>query len=72
MTFDERRIATAALNAGPWNNHDQIVIAVADRLDVDSHQVEAVLQRLRVRMLLVCISGTRSRGEKSFGQIRAR
>ena len=32
MTADERTIANAALGAGPWANHDHIVIAVADRL----------------------------------------
>lgn len=63
MTAEERQIAAATLQAGPWESHDQIVIAVADRLDVDSHHVEAVLQRLRVRMVLVCVSATRSRGE---------
>lgn len=29
MTADKRRIANAALGAGPYDNHDQLVIAVA-------------------------------------------
>jgi hypothetical protein len=56
MTADERRIATAALGAGPWDNHDQIVIAVADVLNLEAQHVEAVLQGLRIRMVLVCVS----------------
>jgi hypothetical protein len=56
MTADERTIATAALRAGPWDNHDQIVIAVADVLNLEAQHVEAVLQRLRIRMVLVSIS----------------
>ena len=56
MTPDERRIATAAIGAGSWNNHDQIVIAVADGLGLEAKHVEAVLQRLRIRMVLVCVS----------------
>ena len=48
MTVDERRIANAALGAGPWDNHDQIVIAVADGLGLDAQRVESVLQRLRI------------------------
>jgi len=56
MTIDERRIANAALGAGPLDNHDQIVIAVADVLNLEARHVEAVLQRLRIRMVLVCVS----------------
>ena len=55
MTGDERRIANAALGAGPWDNHDQIVIAVSDGLKLEPQRVEAVLQRLRIRMVLVCV-----------------
>ena len=32
MTAEERTIANAALNTGPWDNHDQIVTVVADQL----------------------------------------
>ena len=56
MTPEERRIAVAALGAGSWEDHDQIVIAVADRLGLEAQHVEAVLQRLRIRMVLVCVS----------------
>ena len=56
MTPDERRIATVALHAGPWEDHDQIVIAVADVLKLEARHVEAVLQRLRIRQVLNCIS----------------
>ena len=56
MTAEERRIATASLGAGSWDNHDQIVIAVADMLWLEAQHVEAVLQRLRIRMVLVCVS----------------
>jgi hypothetical protein len=45
-----------ALLTGPWDNHDQVVIAVADVLNLEAHHVEAVLQRLRIRMVLVCVS----------------
>jgi hypothetical protein len=44
---EERRMANAALRAGPWENHDQIVIAVADGLGLEAQHVEAVLQRFR-------------------------
>jgi hypothetical protein len=63
MTADERRIANAALAAGPWDNHDQIVIAVADVLNLEAQQVEAVLQRLRIRMVLVCVSASNATSE---------
>jgi hypothetical protein len=63
MTTDERRVANAALRAGPWDNHDQIVIAVADVLNLEAQQVEAVLQRLRIRMVLVCVSAANATSE---------
>jgi hypothetical protein len=43
MTADERRIANAALGAGSWDSHDQIVIAVADGLGLETQYVEAAL-----------------------------
>jgi hypothetical protein len=55
MTADERRISNAALGAGPWDNHDQIVIAVADRLVLELQTIETVLQRLRVRGIVNCM-----------------
>jgi hypothetical protein len=48
MTADERTIANAALHAGPWANHDQIVIAVADGLGLEPTDVEAVLMSVPV------------------------
>jgi hypothetical protein len=63
MTTDERRIATAALGAGSWENHDQIVIAVADGLRLEAQHVEAALQRLRIRMVLVCVSAANATSE---------
>jgi hypothetical protein len=63
MTADERTIANAALGAGPWANHDQIVIAVADLTGLEARHVEAVLQRLRIRMVLVCVSAANAGNE---------
>jgi hypothetical protein len=63
MTTDERRIATAALGAGSWDSHEQIVSAVADGFGLEAHHVEAVLQRLRIRMVLVCVSATNATSE---------
>jgi hypothetical protein len=63
MTADERRIANAALGAGPWDNHNQIVMSVADVLNLEVQHVEAVLQRLRIRMVLVCVSATNAASE---------
>ena len=63
MTTDERRIANAALGAGSREDHDQIVIAVADVLNLEAQHVEAVLQRLRVRMVLVCVSAVNATNE---------
>ena len=63
MTTDERRIAAAALGAGPWDNHEQIVSAVSDGLGLEAQRVEAVLQRLRIRMVLVCVSATNATNE---------
>jgi hypothetical protein len=63
MTTDERTIATAAPGAGPWDNHDQIVIAVADVLKLEPPRVESVLQRLRIRMVLVCVSAASATSE---------
>jgi hypothetical protein len=65
MTADERRIATAALGAGPWANHDQILIAVADALKLEPRRVEAVLQQLRIRMVLVCVSAANATSENA-------
>jgi hypothetical protein len=55
MTPDERRIATAALDAGPWASHNQLVIAVADGLKREPTDVEAVLTRLRIMQVLDCV-----------------
>ncbi len=63
MTSDERTIANAALGAGPWENPDQIVIAVAHLLGLEPQRVEAVLQRLRTRMVLVCVSAANATSE---------
>jgi hypothetical protein len=63
MTTDERQIANAALAAGPWDSHDQIVIAVADGLGLEAQRVEAVLQHLRVRQVLNCVSEARTASE---------
>jgi len=65
MTPDERRIANAALRAGPWENHDQIVIAVADLTGLEAQRVEAVLQRLRIRMVLVCVSAANATSDNA-------
>ena len=69
MTADERRIANAALGAGPWENHDQIVIAVAHLLGLEPQRVEAVLQRVRIRMVLVCVSAA-SAGSEGSASVR--
>ena len=63
MTREERTIATATLEAGHRENHEQIVFAVATRLDLEPRHMEAVLHRLRMRQVLACVSATRSRGE---------
>ena len=63
MTADERRIANAALGAGPWASHDQIVTATADLLGLEPQRVESVLQRLRIRMVLVCVSAANAGNE---------
>ena len=42
MTAEERRIANAALHAGPWANHAQIVIAVTNGLGLESTDVEVL------------------------------
>ena len=63
MTAEERTIANEALGAGPWDNHDQIVIAVADRLGLKPQRVESVLQSLRIRMVLVCVSAANAGSE---------
>jgi hypothetical protein len=63
MTTEERRIANAALGAGPWANHDEIVIAVADGLGLEAQRVEGVLQRLRIRMVLVCVGAANATSE---------
>jgi hypothetical protein len=55
MTSDERQIADAALRAGPWANHDQIVIAVAEGLGLEARRVESVLIRLRFSEVLNCV-----------------
>ena len=63
MTTDERQIANAALGAGPWASHDHSVIAVAHVLNLEAQHVEAVLQRLRIRMVLVCVSAANATSE---------
>jgi hypothetical protein len=63
MTAEERTIANAALGAGPWDTHDQIAIAVADVLKLEPRRVEAVLQQLRIRMVLVCVSAANATSE---------
>jgi hypothetical protein len=55
MTAEERRIAVGALHAGPWQNHAEIIIAIADRLRLEPRSVEAVLQRLKIRQVLNCV-----------------
>jgi hypothetical protein len=55
MTAEERRIANAALHAGPWANHAQIVIAVTNGLGLESTDVEAALTRLRISEVLNCV-----------------
>ena len=55
MTTEERRIANAALGAGPWANHDQVVIIVADGLGLEPTDVEAALMRLRFSEVLNCV-----------------
>ena len=55
MTAEERRIANGALHAGPWANHDQIVIAVAEGLGLEPTDVEAVMIRLRFSEVLNCV-----------------
>jgi hypothetical protein len=66
MTADERRIANAALGAGPWDNHDEIVIAVAHLLGLEPQHVESALQRLRIRMVLVCVSAASAGSENAY------
>ena len=56
MTTEERRIANAALGAGSWEDHDQIVTAVAHLLGLEPRHVDSVLQRLRIRMVVVYVS----------------
>jgi hypothetical protein len=63
MTTDERRIANAALRAGSHDNHDQLVVSVAAALRRDPQTVEAVLQKLRIRMVLACVSATNATSE---------
>jgi hypothetical protein len=55
MTADELRIAAAALDAGPWADHDQIVIVVADGLGLEPTDLEAALMRLRSSEVLNCV-----------------
>ena len=55
MTADERTIANAALGAGPWANHDQIVIAVADGVGLEPTDLETALMRLRISEVLNCV-----------------
>ena len=55
MTADERTIANAALGAGPWANHDQFVIAVANGLGLEPTDVETALMRLRNSEVLNCV-----------------
>ena len=69
MTPDERLIATAALGAGSWDDHDQIIIAVAHMLRLEPQLVESVLQRLRIRMVLVCVSAATA-GSEGAGSVR--
>jgi hypothetical protein len=59
MTTDERRIASAALRAGPWANHEQIVSAVSDGLGLEAQRVESVLMRLRFSEVLNCVHYTK-------------
>ena len=69
MTPDERGIANAALGAGSGENHDQIVIAIAARLKLETQKVEAVLKRLRIRQVLVCVSAS-SAGSEGVASVR--
>ena len=63
MTAEERRIANAALRAGSYDNNDQLVIAVAAGLKRDPQTVEAALQKLRIRQVLVCVSAANAASE---------
>ena len=65
MTADERRIANAAVGAGPWDSHNQIVTAVTNLLKLEPRHVESVLQRLRIRMVLVCVSAANATSENA-------
>jgi hypothetical protein len=65
MTAEERTIAKAALHSGPWASHDQIVIAVTHLLGHEAQHVESVLQRLRIRMILVCVSAANATSENA-------
>jgi hypothetical protein len=65
MTAGDRTIANAAIGAGPWDNHDQIVIAVGDLPELEAQRVEAVLERLRIRMVLVCVSAANATSENA-------
>jgi hypothetical protein len=69
MTTDDRTIANAALGAGSWDNHDQIVITVAHLTGLEPQHVEAVLQRLRIRMVLVFVSAA-SAGSEGTASVR--
>jgi len=60
MTAEERRIANAALNAGSFDNHDQLASAVAAELEVETQKVETVLERLRNRQVLNCAGTSRN------------
>ena len=66
MTREERRIPVAALGAGPYANHDRIVVAVALELRLEPQEIENVLQRLRVRQVLICVSSARTPNESAL------
>ena len=70
MTHEERTIANAALRAGPWENHDQMVMVVADGLKLEPQKVEAVLKRLRIRLVLNCLSTARDVNERAAASVR--
>jgi hypothetical protein len=65
MTADERRIANAAVGAGPWDSHNQIMTAVTNLLKLEPRHPESVLQRLRIRMVSVWVSAANAKSENA-------
>ncbi len=63
MTAEERRIANAALNAGSYDDHDQLSNAVAGGLKLETQKVDTILERLTIRQVLNCIDTSRNVNE---------